>query len=108
MPDFSFFVQKYVLVDQVIFIIKVYQMNLKPKCRPLLNEDHFYDGRDLFVSCFIIIFSNRHREQRDTRVMIPDSQSVKTEFPPGNEWHQFLLFVLSELWPVKEDELKSG
>ena len=40
--------------------------------------------------------------------MVPDSQSVKTEFPPGNVWHQFLLFALSELWPVKGERFKSG
>ena len=37
--------------------------------------------------------------------MIPDSQSVKIEFPLGNGWHQFLLFVLSELWPAKGKQL---
>ena len=37
LPDLSFLVQKYVLINQVILIVEVDQMNLKPKCPALLN-----------------------------------------------------------------------
>ena len=54
---------------------------------------------------FLFLLQTPTTKKYACKWMIPDSQSVKIEFPLGNGWHQFLLFVLSELWPAKGKQL---